>query len=337
MVVVSRLWWVYEQLQSGRPARVAVTSSVSGMNMHIVLHQRVPGHLTALNELAMQVVWDTIYHVDSYVVVDHGHRHSSGSSHISFNVRPLHLRRAHSAPGGPGPGDSDDSDGGDDADLSSRRRGRGPRPVPDAAGSSEAAVPSASATGFSGPPAKVPRRHSSSRDASPLALPKLSALPSIPAFPELHLPWTNHYVNYRLPEPLISAVEDFWPGCGPLPFEAAFPSGFDADEFDKSGYDRDGYDKEGFDHHGYDRNGCDRGGCDHNGYDKDGVDHNGYDRDGYDRDGYDHNGYDRSGYDSHGFDQNGYDCSGYNLRGFDRLGYDKDGYNTSGFNLHGFD
>lgn len=118
-------------------------------------------------------------------------------------------------------------------------------------------------------------------------------------------------------------------------------------------YDAEGRNLFGFDADGYDRNGFDRIGDygTHMGYDRAGFNPQGYNKNGYDRQGYNKNGNNRlgfnvdgihcktetvwspdgihgvtgTGYAPDGYDQNGRDAGGYGRDGFDWRGWDNKG------------
>jgi hypothetical protein len=87
MVTSSRLAWILEQLQSGRQARIAISTHVDRVVVKICLLPCTS--LEMRNHFAIMWVSSILEHLGATVAVDHGHLNSKQESHISITLRPI--------------------------------------------------------------------------------------------------------------------------------------------------------------------------------------------------------------------------------------------------------
>ena len=87
MVTSARLGWVINQLQIGRQARVKLASYGDRMILQITLLTKYDASMR--NGLTIAWLHQVRENLADAVSVDHGHRKSSGETHICIVLRPL--------------------------------------------------------------------------------------------------------------------------------------------------------------------------------------------------------------------------------------------------------
>ena len=121
MVVDARLQWLLGALREGRQTRLTITSHSNG---HITLKYKLgqPSSSAADNVFTAEVTESVRQQLLSRIVVNHGHRSSDGSSHVSLSLRQPPAIAHPAAPVNNG----DDGDPPDGRDRARKLGGRHP-------------------------------------------------------------------------------------------------------------------------------------------------------------------------------------------------------------------